>query len=140
MEPAVKLTEPTQKVLNALLGAKRPLSAYDIMEQSGIKSPPTVYRALERLAGMGTIHRLESLNAYIACCQHDADACGHGHSHGHAASHISQFAICTRCGDVQEVESKTLAKLLREAGNGFLATIDKRVFELAGTCHACIEK
>lgn len=132
------LTEPTQKVLKALIATKRPLSAYDILEKSGIKSPPTVYRALEKLAATGLIHRLESLNAYIACCQHDTHDCGH--SHGHAPDHVSQFAICTSCGDVEELESKTVAKLVREASDGFLAQIDKRVFELAGICHACAGK
>jgi Fe2+ or Zn2+ uptake regulation protein len=57
-------------VLKALKGSEQPLSAYDILERvrgSGIRAPMQVYRSLERLAAFGHVHRIEGLNAFIAC-------------------------------------------------------------------------
>lgn len=132
------LSAPVTAILSELTAAQKPLSAYDVLERvksGGIKSPPTVYRALERLVGLGLIHRLESLNAYVACCQHAAHDCAHRHDH--EPGHISQFAICTQCGTVKEIEDKALQRLAKSGGAGFLAVIDKAVFEIAGICRAC---
>jgi len=134
------LSPQVQSILKVLTAAQRPLSAYDILDKlrsTGIKSPPTVYRALDKLAGMGLIHRLASLNAYVPCCQHNKSACGHDHHHGHDADHISQFAICTSCGRVQELESEKLSKMVKQATSGFLDTIDNNVFEVTGICRDC---
>lgn len=136
------LSPQLQTILQVLTRAPRPLSAYDILDKlhdTGIKSPPTVYRALDKLAGMGLIHRLASLNAYVACCQHNKSTCGHDHSHehNHDHDHVSQFAICTSCGRVQELESVKLTKLVRQASASFLENISNNVFEVTGTCHDC---
>ena len=139
------LSPQNRKVLEVLVDAtkttRRAMSAYDILDRlkrAGIKSPPTVYRALEKLAGLGLIHRLESLNAYVACCQH-----GHhdhdGHHHDHAHDHVSQFAICTQCGDVQELQNAALAKALKMTGETFLDHVDKRTVELSGICRSCAQ-
>lgn len=134
------LTAAQQKVLDVLHGAGKALSAYDILEklqQSGIKSPPTIYRALEKLATLHLIHRIESLNAYVACNAH-VESCGHdGHHHD---QHVSQFAICTACQTVREISSDELNRSASKAGAAFLASIDKKVFELSGLCHACAAK
>lgn len=62
-----------------VLGATlRPLSAYDLMEAlwtRGVRAATTVYRSLHRLTGPGLVHRLESVNAYVAC-SHDGDHAG----------------------------------------------------------------
>ncbi len=107
-----------------------PTSAYDVLEElrkSNPKlAPTTVYRALAALIERGRIHRLESLNAYIACqCE----------NHNHA----SILSICDGCGCVEEsVEPDLLAKLslvLRKTG--FAAK--RHVIEVHGRCAACLE-
>ena len=81
------------EILSILRDCKSPHSAYDLLES--LKdiypkiAPPTVYRALAALVERGQIHRLESLNAYIAC-QSEAH---------HQASVLS---ICEDCGAVEE--------------------------------------
>ena len=76
-------------VLTILRASDRPYSAYELLES--LKdiypkiAPPTVYRALATLGERGRIHRLESLNAYVAC-QSEAH---------HQASVLS---ICEDCG------------------------------------------
>ncbi|MGB4058039.1 MAG: hypothetical protein WBK77_08155 [Alphaproteobacteria bacterium] len=68
---------------------RKPLGAYEIPERLGKKiknpKPPTVYRAIEFWAEHGFIHRVESLNAYVAC------EAGHQHK-------SAQFMVCNDCG------------------------------------------
>ena len=57
-------------IVEALKSAGRPVSAYEIIDQlreQAVLAPQTVYRALDRLIASGSAHRLESLNAFVAC-------------------------------------------------------------------------
>ena len=80
-----RLTPPRRRVLELLLEAGQPVKAYDLIAAYGSDGapakPPTVYRALEFLSGQGFAHRIESLNAYVACRRGEE---------GHAAA----FLIC----------------------------------------------
>jgi Fur family zinc uptake transcriptional regulator len=129
-----KLTPQNQRIYDVLNKANKPLSAYDILEKMrryGVKAPPTVYRALDVLMKKGLIHRLESNNSFVAC-RHDELA--------HHHDHPSPFAICTECGKVDEINSPALIKLMVKLGGSFLASVEKRVFELSGICHQCAHK
>lgn len=125
--PDRMLTRNQRIVLDCLKDAGRPLTAYQLLDRlrgEGIAAPPTVYRALERLVALSHVHRLESLNAYIACC-----------AHGHAAEVV--FIICDDCGKVKEIEAETALALLRDeaAGDGF--QVEKTHVELIGRCGEC---
>ena len=64
-------------VLAALRRCGKPASAYDLIDDlkpDGVKAPPTVYRALGRLIEAGLVHRLELLNAFVACTHAHASA------------------------------------------------------------------
>src|SRR5256885_11218862 len=66
------LTTKQQRVLDTLRQAGAPLTAYALLDQlrdHGLTAPTQVYRALDKLAEQGVVHRLESLNAYV-CCSH----------------------------------------------------------------------
>ena len=80
-------------VLGILRQSSEPLSAYDVIahlrEKNPKIAPPTVYRALSALMDAGHVHRLESMNAFVAC-QHD---CGHD---------IPVLSVCDDCGSVGE--------------------------------------
>ncbi|MEM6448002.1 MAG: Fur family transcriptional regulator [Cyanobacteria bacterium J06642_2] len=124
-----KRSHKTQsQVLAVLRRHHDPLSAYDVigeLRQVNPKiAPPTVYRALEALAGQGLVHRLESLKAFVAC-QHDE------------CQHASIFAICDDCGTVEESFAPDLIEeLFRVAGrSGFTPT--RHVIELHGLCSSC---
>jgi Fur family zinc uptake transcriptional regulator len=117
-----------QSVLEQLTASATPMTAYELLaalRDTGVQSPPVVYRALERLVKDGRIHRLEGLNAYFAC---------HGHHHGAAAP---VFAVCTSCRRVEEwsVEAIDAAFGTIAAGMGF--AIEGRTVELRGTCARC---
>jgi Fur family zinc uptake transcriptional regulator len=127
------LSPHNRKVLDLLLQAGKPLSAYVILDKLrryGVRSPPTVYRALDYLVRHGFVHKLESLNSFVAC----------QHGEEEEEGHISQFVLCTSCGTVQEIEDASLMKLAEKLSKKFLANISKEVFELSGTCHDCSAK
>ena len=125
----VDLTKNQPLVLNALSRAGGPLSAYTILDQlrgEGFRAPLQVYRALEKLLERGLVHRLESLNAFVACA-HD-----HDHAHG-----LTAFAICEKCGQVSEFSDEVVEERLKDwAGkSGFHAT--KTTIEIRGDCANC---
>ena len=121
------LTRNQHLVLDALTGATGPLSAYGILDRvrnDGIKAPLQIYRALDKLVDMGLAHRLESLNAFVAC--------DHPHHSGKAV-----FAICDSCGTVKEFDSPSAIKTLQTcaAKNDF--AIRSLTMELRGRCGDC---
>lgn len=124
-------------VMDALLSAVRPMSAYDIMAAIRPRvelAPPTVYRALRQLVSAGKAHRIESLNAFVAC-QH-----GHGVEPAHRQGDGIGFVICDRCGSVDEfidpVIGERVAATLVE--RGFSASA--MTLEMRGVCATCSDK
>ena len=123
-----RLTDPRKYVLEIILATETPLGAYDVLEKLGDKldnpKPPTAYRAIEFLLEHGFIHRIESLNAYVAC---ESD-----HSH-----EGSQFMICDDCGKVIETHFCHLPDSFQKrlAEENFAATHWN--LEIHGRCAAC---
>ncbi len=94
---APALTKNQALVFEVLEKADGPLSAYTILDKlrdHGFRAPLQVYRALEKLLEYGVVHRLESINAFVACAHPDQNC----HSHG-----IVAFAICESCGHVMRI-------------------------------------
>lgn len=116
------------EVLSVLCQRGEPLSAYDVLgklrERNPKIAPPTIYRALAALTERGCVHRLESMNAYIAC-QHD--------THRHA----SILSICDDCGSVEEnVAPDILDRLASVIEQSGFAPI-RHVIEIHGRCASC---
>lgn len=90
-----RLNAPGRRVLKVLLSQGRPLKAYDLMhalaDRGRSAAPPTVYRALKFLTEMGLAHRIESLNAFVAC-------------RFLGEPHLAGFHICERCHAVEEFQ------------------------------------
>lgn len=129
------LTRNQQLVLDGLVRAGRPLGAYDLLgalRDTGLRAPAQVYRALEKLEEKGFVHRIESLNAYVAC-EHAEDT---GHT-GQPVEAGAAFAICDRCGDVQEMVLPQALAAVREwqARAGF--STHHLMLELHGRCADC---
>ncbi len=122
-----RLTPLRRKVLTLLLESHGPAKAYDLLEQlgeDGAAKPPSVYRSLDFLLEMGLAHRIESLNAFVAC--------GHW-SHGHAAV----FLICEKCGSAAELHAdESLRKLSAEVASVHFK-MRSAVMEIRGLCEAC---
>ena len=117
------------EVLSILRRSSRPLSAYDVLgemreaQQKNV-APPTVYRALAALSDRGQVHRLESLNAYIACqCTR------------HQQSSI--MSICDDCGSVEEsIAPSLLEDISNVAGKSGFAP-ERHMIEIHGVCASC---
>lgn len=115
-------------IVEALRGVGRPVSAYELIEQvraKGVSAPPTVYRALQRLIDDGLAHRLESLNAFVAC--------DHPHHTGRAV-----FAICDACGTVKEFDSPAAVKSLQAWAGKNDFKIRSMTMEIRGRCGDCM--
>lgn len=129
MNAEPSLTRNQSLVLRTLSGADGPLSAYTILDKlrdEGFRAPLQVYRALDKLLGYGLVHRLESLNAFVACA----------HPHCHLQGLIA-FAICEKCGQVDEFSDEVVEERLGAwaQASGFVA--DKTTIEIRGRCGVC---
>ncbi|AFO89619.1 transcriptional repressor (plasmid) [Phaeobacter inhibens] len=124
----LQFTPVRRRVLEILLQAHRAMGAYDLLDilrGEGLGSqPPIAYRALDFLVKNGFAHKIERLNAFVAC-SHPGD------------DHAPVFMICRTCNAVAEAPSQTsngrLGAAAREAG--FL--IERTVMEAEGLCPKC---
>ena len=129
---APDLTKNQGLVLGTLAHSEAPLSAYDILDRlrgDGLKAPLQVYRALDKLVERGLAHRLESLNAFVACADE------HCHRKGMIA-----FAICESCGKVDEFADSVIEQRLGDwaAAKGF--KVARTTMEMRGECEACVAR
>ncbi len=123
------LTRNQDLVYKALGFANTPMSAYAILDQvreDGMRAPLQVYRALEKLVELGMVHKLESLNAFIAC------------SHPKCSSReVAAFEICDDCENVLEIADDRLNTVLHELADCHSFSPRKTVVEMRGICKAC---
>lgn len=123
------LTKNQSLVMGALTNAEGPLSAYTILDQlrdDGFRAPLQVYRALDKLMETGMVHRLESLNAFVAC-RHSACS-----NHGQIV-----FMICEECGNVCEIDDTALTKRLKTLATQAQFALKRATIELRGVCPTC---
>lgn len=124
------LTKNQSLVLEQLTTTESPQSAYDLLDslrEHGLRAPLQIYRALEKLQVKGLVHRLESLNAYVACRHEGCD------SHKTTA-----FAICEQCSMVTEIADKALSKTLAKLGTDIGFSLKTSTIELRGDCAECL--
>lgn len=132
MNPA--LTKNQGLVMDVLSKSDQPVSAYTILDRlrdHGFRAPLQVYRALEKLTEAGLVHRLESINAFVACAHRNADCCG-GHAHGTVA-----FAICTSCGQASEFHDHEIDHRLIQWAENRNFRPEKTTIEIRGLCETC---
>ena len=113
------LTAIRKHVLNVLLDAQRPMTAYEVLaslEGVGSVSPPTAYRALDFLVSLGFVSRVESLNAYLALDLGPSDV-------------PLAFFVCEKCGQAEEISAN-------DAVVSLISTADQKGF---GVSHASLE-
>jgi len=120
-----QFTPLRRQVFELLTEEHAPAKAYDLLAKLGAEAkPPTIYRALEFLMKLGLVHRIESLNAFVAC---EVGAC--------ARSTI--FLICDQCGRAEEFDAGHALVDLGEAAarDGF--QIKRTMIEATGLCGEC---
>jgi len=124
----LKLTPVRRRTLEILLESHNALGAYDVLDKlslSGLaEKPPQVYRALGFLMEQGFVHKLEKLNAYVACVE--PAVCAH-----------PCFMVCKMCGRVAEQSVPKVSKQLTAAANELGFSPAASVMELSGVCSQC---
>ncbi|QFU08149.1 Zinc uptake regulation protein [Rhodobacteraceae bacterium THAF1] len=127
----LRFTPVRRKTLEILLQDHRALGAYDMLDRlrdAGFGSqPPVAYRALEFLVANGFAHRIERLNAFVACAHP-------------GAPHAPAFMICRLCDSVAEARSGDGRGALGKAAEATGFQIERTVLEAEGVCPSCAEQ
>ncbi|HEX5757136.1 MAG TPA: transcriptional repressor [Arenimonas sp.] len=127
-ERGLRLTPLRAQVLALLAEAGKPVKAYDLLDAmktaNGSSAPPTVYRALDFLLEQGFIHKLESVNAFVAC-------------HHPQVRHSVPFLICDRCHAAIELEDERIPALLDAQARALGFTPRAQSLEVHGLCARC---
>ncbi|EEE38695.1 zinc uptake regulation protein [Rhodobacteraceae bacterium KLH11] len=130
-EAGLRLTPVRRKVLEMLVQEHRALGAYAILDRlrdEGFGSqPPVAYRALDFLVQHGFAHKIERLNAFVACAHP-------------GAMHSPAFMICRNCDAVAEAQSAPVKGMLGAAARAAGFEIERMVVEAEGLCPDCTEK
>jgi len=124
----IRLTPIRRHVLRLLFERDAPVGAYDLLADLrqilGKAEAPTVYRALEYLGAHGLVHRIESMNAYLAC-PHPEDL------------HASQFLICAECNKTVELTDQTIGDAIGSAAQQAGFEVRQQTVEVIGRCDDC---
>jgi Fur family zinc uptake transcriptional regulator len=123
-----QLTELRRAVLELVMQAEGPLTAYQLLDRLRETRkgavPPTIYRALAFLIEHKLVHKIERLNAFIPCTEGE---------HAHAA----QFLICRSCGTVAEIDDHAVSEALDRAAKCQDFRPSNAVVEIEGICGDC---
>ena len=98
------LSKNQQIIFDLINKSPEPLKAYTILfnvQKKGIKAPPQVYRALDKLVERGKFIKLKVKNAFVACRNSDCEI-----------SKATAFSICESCEVVDEISDTKLSKYL----------------------------
>ena len=123
------LSKNQQIVLDLIEKSKVPVKAYSILhnvQKKGIKAPPQVYRALDKLIRLGKIHKVESKNAFVACKSHNCEI-----------SKATIFSICEICEKVTEIANNKISKILHNFDDSTGMKYKKYNLEFFGLCKKC---
>lgn len=124
----VQLTDIRKQVLELIWENHHAVKAYDLLErikplQTAAK-PATIYRALDFLMEQGFIHRVESLNAFIGCCNLQT-------------VHQQLLLICKQCQNVEERAADLVMDALKQELKQAGFTAHHQAIEIQGICADC---
>jgi len=126
----LQFTPLRRRVLEILLEEHRAIGAYDVLEHLRVEElgsqPPVAYRALDFLVKHGFAHRIERLNAFIACTEP-------------GVRHSPAFMICRLCQKVAEAQAEPSRDAFSRAAQEAGFTIERIVLEAEGICPNCNE-
>ena len=132
MHKEKNLSKNQQIIFELIHKSPEPLKAYTILsnvQKKGIKAPPQVYRALDKLVEIGKIHKIESKNAFVACRNSDCEI-----------SKATAFSICESCEIVDEISDVKLSKYLSSFNHKKGMKFKRFNLEFFGICKKCNPK
>ena len=130
-ERGLRLTPIRANVLRLIAEAGKPVKAYELLELVregkgvGADAPPTVYRALDFLMANGFVHKLSSVNSFVAC------------HHPSSSQHSVPFLICNRCHSAVELEDRDIVRQLEERAKALGFKPQAQTLEVHGLCANC---
>ena len=119
--------------LRLIAEAGKPVKAYELLEWVregkgvGADAPPTVYRALDFLMANGFVHKLSSVNSFVAC------------HHPSSNQHSVPFLICNRCHSATELEDASIVATLDAAARALGFAPQAQTLEVHGLCADCAD-
>ena len=123
------LSKNQKIILDYIEKVNEPIKAYSILhnvQKKGIKAPPQVYRALDKLVEIGKIHKIESKNAFVACRNSNCEI-----------SKATAFSICESCEMVDEINDAKLTKYLTSFSDKKGTKYKRFNLEFFGLCKKC---
>ena len=123
------LSKNQQIIFDLIDKSPEPLKAYTILfnvQKKGIKAPPQVYRALDKLVEKGKIHKIESKNAFVACKNSNCEI-----------TKATAFSICEKCEKVTEINNSKLTNYLSNFQDTKGMKYSKYNLEFFGLCKKC---
>jgi Fur family zinc uptake transcriptional regulator len=128
-----QLTQLRRLVLEALITAPGPVKAYDLIETLRARghrlTPATVYRILEFFLQNGLVHRVNALNAFVAC----SDACL-------PARHTPLIVVCPDCQTTMEINDEGLYASIFNRLEDLGLEIKGGTVEVRGICRKCSDR
>ena len=125
----LRLTPLRERVAEILLAEHRAMGAYDVLDvlrAEGLAAqPPAAYRALDFLVAQGFAHKVERLNAFVAC------------AHPGEADHAPAFLVCRACRSVAEAPGAAVRGGLRDTATRAGFALETMVIEAVGLCPDC---
>ena len=133
----LRLTRVRRMVLNLLLEAGMPVKAYDILDAlrhdaPKALTPASIYRALDYLLQEGLVHKVGTLNAYVACAQTCAETCTQRHA-------PVFMLVCPGCRKSREVNNPGLYQTIFSTMQQQGFQLQGDTVELTGICPQCAE-
>ena len=126
----LKLSSLRKEVLYILWCEKRPLKAYEILENllkvKSNSTPPTVYRALLFFVAKGIVHKIESIQSYTLCCEPEK----------HLSSEV--LMVCNQCHQVIEIYDADVRRLVAKIADTQQFQLKQDAIELKGLCKECL--
>ncbi|MDR2459417.1 MAG: transcriptional repressor [Deltaproteobacteria bacterium] len=124
-----QLTQLRRLILETLAKAPGPMKAYDIIEtlhQSGQRlTPSTVYRILDFFLQGGLVHRVNTLNAFVACtCAPEQE-------------HSPLILVCPECQSTMEIDDDDLHDSIFSRLGALGYSVKGSSIEIQGVCPKC---
>ena len=134
----LRLTRVRRLVLEFLLDAKMPVKAYDILDAlrhdaPKALTPASIYRALDYLLQEGLVHKVGTLNAYVACAQPCAETCNQRHA-------PVFMLVCPGCRKSREIHDPGLYQTIFSTMQQQGFQLQGDTVELTGICPGCAQR
>ena len=139
----LRLTRVRRMVFEFLLNANVPVKAYDILDALRTAAPKaltpaSIYRALDYLLQEGLVHKVGTLNAYVACAETGTETCAETGTATCNKRHAPVFMlVCPGCRKSREISDPGLYQTIFSTMQQQGFRLQGDTVELTGICPGC---